>query len=169
MLQRLVAVTVLVALPSVATAAVDSGVSPGSAASAQATYPVDTSPPKDLFNEGLLRTLSREASAAVVCRLLGLVDVFPQQKDPDVFYDATCELTESISRAPKDKSLHFIWQVERGSRLPPLGSELLVYLKKRKLPLDGGPPLRWVALDTGVLRYTPALKARIHRGAKKKN
>ena len=44
---------------------------------ASADYPVDTAPPKDFFDDRLLRTLAREASATVVCQLLGLVDVFP--------------------------------------------------------------------------------------------
>jgi hypothetical protein len=129
-------------------------------------YPVDMSTPKDFFTDRLLRTLAREASATVVCRLLGLVDAFPQQKDPDVFYDASCEVLEVIAGRPNNQTLHFIWQVERGNRMPPPQSELLVYLKARKEPLDGPPLLKWVALDTGVLRYTPALKERIHHFSK---
>jgi hypothetical protein len=112
----------------------------------------------------LLRTLAREASATVVCRLLGLTDVFADRREPDVFYDAACEIVRVV-RGPRgaiDRGpLHFIWQVERGSRMPPLQSELLVYLKARKEPLDGPPALKWVALDTGVLRYTPALQEKI--------
>jgi hypothetical protein len=127
-----------------------------------ANYPIDTSPPRDFFDERLLRTLAREASATVVCTLLGLVDVYPEQKDPDVFYDASCEILKVISGSPKGKLLHFIWQVERGSRMPPPRSPLLVYLKARKEPFDGPPLLKWVALDAGVLRYTPALEKKIH-------
>jgi len=130
-------------------------------------YPVDTGQPKDAFNEQLLRTLAREAAAVVVCRLQSLTDIFPQHRDPDVFYDAACEVTESIAGSPKDKPLHFIWQVERGNRMPPPQSDLLVYLKARKKPIDGPPELKWVALDTGVMHYTPTLKERLHRSSKK--
>ena len=136
------------------------------AAAIAAGYPVDTSPPKDFFDDRLLRTLAREASATVVCTLIGLVDIFPEQKDPDVFYDATCEILKVISGSPKGKPFHFIWQVERGSRMPPPQSPLLVYLKARKGPFDGPPPLKWVALDTGVLRYTSALEKNIGRASK---
>jgi hypothetical protein len=131
-------------------------------------YPVNTRPPKDFFDERLLRTLAREASATVVCRLLNLTDLFPEERDPDIFYDASCEVLEVIVGAPKGKPLHFVWQVERDHRMPPPQSELLVYLKARKQPLDGPPPLKWVAVETGVLRYTPALRDRIHRQSKKK-
>ena len=134
-------------------------------ASTAATYPVDYSPPKDFFDDELIRILAREASATVACRLVSLTDVFPQWKDPDVFYDAECDVFEVIAGHPDEKPLHFIWQVERGNRMPPLQSELLVYLKQRKAPLDGPPPLKWVAVETGVMRYTPVLKERMHRGA----
>ena len=131
-------------------------------------YPIDTRPPKDFFNDRLLRTLAREASATIVCRLLGLTDVFPQYRDPDIFYDASCEVLDVISGSPEGNSIHFIWQVERGNPMPPPQSELLVYLKARKKPLDGPPALKWVALDTGVMAYTPALRDRMHRQSKKK-
>jgi hypothetical protein len=42
-----------------------------------------------------------------------------------------------------------------------------VYLKTRKEPLDGDPPLKWVALDTGVMRYTKGLRDKMHRVSKK--
>jgi hypothetical protein len=131
-------------------------------------YPVDTRPPKDFFSDRLLRTLAHEASAVVVCRLSSLTDALPQYLDPDVFYDAACEVLEVITGSPEAKPIHFIWQVERGSHMPPPGAELLVYLKPRKEPLDGPPALKWVALDTGVMRYTPALRDRVHRQPKKK-
>ncbi len=134
-------------------------------------YPVDTRPPKDFFNDRLLRTLAREASATVVCRLSSLTDVFPEHRNPDIFYDATCDvlevLADSLAGSLDGKPLHFIWQVERDARMPPPQSELLVYLKARKEPLDGPPALKWVALDTGVMRYTPALRDRMHRQSKK--
>jgi hypothetical protein len=159
-------------------AAVDSGrggagagIDAGRAAAVAAPgYPVDERPPKDFFSEALLRTLARESSAAVVCRLLGLVDALPQFKDPDIFYDATCAITRVVSGKGIDGEhpLHFIWQVERGNRMPPPQSELLVYLKARREPLTQPPPLKWIALDTGVLRYTPALKRRIERKVKGK-
>ena len=130
-------------------------------------YPVDTRPPKDFFSDQLLKTLGKEATATVVCRLQGLTDVFPDHKEPDTFYDASCEVVE-VLRGPIDaialgKTLNFVWQVERGNRMPPPQSELLVYLKARKEPLDGPPPLKWVALDTGVMRYTPALQEKIRK------
>ena len=124
-------------------------------------YPVDTSPPKDFFSDALLRTLAREASASVVCKLKGLTDVFADKEEPDVFYDAACEVTEVRTGSVGSEPLHFIWQVERGARMPPPGSELLVYLKLRKQPLDGPLPLKWVALDTGVMRYTDALRRKL--------
>jgi hypothetical protein len=124
---------------------------------------VDTRPPKDFFSAKLLRTLAREASARVVCRLRGLTDLFPELHDPDVFYDASCDIVEIISGAPDGKPFHFVWQVERGSRMPPPQSELLVYLKTRKSPADGLSGLKWIALDAGVMRYTPALRNRVRR------
>jgi hypothetical protein len=130
-------------------------------------YPVDTRPPKDFFSDRLLRTLAREASATVVCRLSSLTDVFPEHREPDIFYDAACDVIEVIAGSSDGKPLHFIWQVERDARMPPPQSELLVYLKARKEPLDGPPALKWVALDTGVMRYTPALRDRMHRQSKK--
>jgi len=125
-------------------------------------FPVSTRPEKDFFTEPLLRTLAKEASAIVVCRLLNLVDSFPGEREPDIFYDATCEVLEVIAGSPKGTPLHFIWQVERDNPMPRPDSELLVYLKARKEPLDGPPSLKWVALDTGVMGYTPALRDRIH-------
>jgi len=53
--------------------------------------------------------------------------------------------------------------------MPPPDSELVVYLKRRKQPLDGPPPLEWVALDTGVLPYTPSLREYLHPRAQKRN
>jgi hypothetical protein len=131
-------------------------------------YPVDTRPPKDFFSDQLLKTLGKESTATVVCRLQGLTDVFPDHKEPDTFYDASCEVVEVLRGPIESKSLNFIWQVERGNRMPPPQSELLVYLKARKEPLDGPPPLKWVALDTGVMRYTPALQERIRKSFRKK-
>jgi hypothetical protein len=128
-------------------------------------YPVDTSAPKDFFSDALLRTLAREASAIVVCKLEGLTDVFPDRREPDTFYDAACHVTEVRAGAVGTEALHFVWQVERGSRMPPPGSELLVYLKRRKEPLDGPPPLKWGALDTGVMRYTEALRRKVGQNA----
>ena len=130
-------------------------------------YPVDTRPPKDFFNDRILRTLAHEASAMVVCRLLNLTDIFRNPRDPYIFYDATCEVLEVIAGSPDGSPFHFIWQVERDNRMPPPHSELLVYLKARKEPLDGPPALKWIAIDTGVMRYTPTLKDRIHRQSKK--
>lgn len=124
-------------------------------------YPVDTSPPKDFFSDALLRTLAREASAIVACRLRGLTDVFPDRREPDTFYDADCDVTEVRAGSVGTDAFHFVWQVERGSRMPPPGSELLVYLKRRKEPLDAPPALKWVALDTGVMRYTEALRRKV--------
>ncbi len=128
--------------------------------------------PGDFFSDPLLKTLGKEATATVVCRLQGLTDVFPDHKEPDTFYDASCEVVE-VLRGPSDgiapgKTLDFVWQVERGNRMPPPRSELLVYLKGRKEPLDGPPPLKWVALDTGVMRYTPALQEKIRKTFRKK-
>jgi hypothetical protein len=135
-------------------------------------YPVDTRPPKDFFSDPLLKTLGKESTATVVCRLQGLTDVFPDHKEPDTFYDASCEVVEVLRGAIDDKTagktLNFIWQVERGNRMPPPQSELLVYLKARKEPLDGPPPRKWVALDTGVMRYTPALQEKIRKTFRKK-
>ncbi|HET6149843.1 MAG TPA: hypothetical protein VFH68_20050 [Polyangia bacterium] len=134
-------------------------------------YPIDTRPPKDFFSDQLLRTLGREASATVVCRLQGLTDIFSDRHEPDVFYDAECEIAQVVrgSRGALGASpLHFIWQVERGSRMPPPRSELLVYLKARKEPLENAPPIKWAALDTGVMRYTPALRERIAGMTRKK-
>ena len=146
--------------------------SPPAATAADPGYPVDTRPPKDFFSDQLLKTLGKEATATVVCRLQGLTDVFPDHKEPDTFYDASCEVVE-VLRGPIDaialgKTLNFVWQVERGNRMPPPQSELLVYLKARKEPLDGPPPLKWVALDTGVMRYTPALQEKIRKTSRKK-
>jgi hypothetical protein len=50
--------------------------------------------------------------------------------------------------------------------MPPPQSSLLVYVKARKAPFDGPSRLKWVALDTGVLRYTPGLEKKIHRTSK---
>lgn len=47
--------------------------------------------------------------------------------------------------------------------MPPPGAELLAYLKARPVPLDDLPAVRWIALDTGVLRYTASLKAKVHQ------
>jgi hypothetical protein len=129
---------------------------------APAHYPVDESAPKDFFDDRLLRTLNREAAAVVVCRLLDLVDTFPERREPDTFYDASCEVSDVIRGRTGRGVVHFIWQVERGSRMPPPGAELLAYLKARPVPLDAPPPVRWVALDTGVLRYTASLRAKVH-------
>ena len=164
----LLAVAILVASCSRASAQADfdAGPSPGQsipAPSAGTSYPVDTRPPKDFFSEKLLRTLAREASARVVCRLRGLTDLFPGLHDPDVFYDASCDIVEVISGAPEGKPFHFVWQVERSSRMPPPQSELLVYLKTRKSPADGLSGLRWSALDAGVMRYTCSLRKQVHR------
>jgi hypothetical protein len=131
-------------------------------------YPVDPKPPKDFVSDPLLKTLGKEAKATVVCRLQGLTDVFPDHKEPDTFYDASCDVIEVLRGPIEGKTLDFIWQVERGNRMPPPQSELLVYLKARKEPLDGPPPLKWVALDTGVLRYTPALQEKIRKTFRKK-
>lgn len=130
------------------------------AAVAAPTYPVDTTEPKDFFDDRLLRALGREASAVIVCKLAGLFDLFPKQHDPDVFYEAACDVEQVVTGRMATGQIHFVWQVERGSRLPPPGAELLVYLKARKQPLDAPPPLTWVSLDTGVLRWTPKLAAR---------
>lgn len=132
-------------------------------ATATTGYPVNLSAPKDSYNEELLRVLKSEASATVACRLLDLNDVFPREQDPDIFYDAACEVFEVFAGSLDGKPLHFIWQVERGARMPPPQSELLVYLKQRKAPLDGPPALKWVALDAGVMAYVPKLKDRMHR------
>lgn len=125
------------------------------------SYPVDASPPKDFFSEALLRTLTREASAIVVCRLRGLTDVFPDRREPDTFYDGDCDVTEVRAGSVGTGAIHFVWQVERGSRMPPPGPELLVYLKRRKEPLLAPPTLNWVALDTGVMRYTDTLRRKL--------
>jgi hypothetical protein len=133
--------------------------------------PSDTRPPKDFFSDQLLLTLAREASATVVCRLLGLTDVFAERREPDVFFDVACEVVQVVRRprrALDGTPLHFIWQVERGSRMPVPQSELLVYLKARKEPFDGPPSVKWVALDTGVMRYTPALQEKIRGMTRKK-
>jgi hypothetical protein len=164
----LLAVAILVASCSraLAQADVDAGPSRGVSSpsrSGGASYPVDTRPPKDFFSKKLLRALAREASARVVCRLLGLIDLFPKLRDPDVFYDASCDIVEIISGAPEGKPFHFVWQVERGSRMPPPQSELLVYLKTRKSAPEGLSGLKWIALDAGVMRYTPALRNKVHR------
>jgi hypothetical protein len=158
--------------PSAAPAPRAPAASPPAATATDPGYPVDTRPPKDFFSDQLLKTLGKEATATVVCRLQGLTDVFPDHKEPDTFYDASCEVVE-VLRGPVDgislgKTLNFVWQVERGNRMPPPQSELLVYLKARKEPLDGPPPLKWVALDTGVMRYTPALQEKIRKTFRKK-
>ena len=127
-----------------------------------ARYPIDDAPPKDFFDERLLRTLNREANAVVVCRLIDLVDAFPGRKEPDIFYNADCDVSETIRGRVSKGPVHFVWQVERGSRMPPRGAEILAYLKARKHQLDGRPAVGWIAVDTGVLRYTDALKAKIH-------
>jgi len=106
--------------------------SPPAAAATDPGYPVDTRPPKDFFSDQLLKTLGKEATATVVCRLQGLTDVFPDHKEPDTFYDASCEVVEVLRGPIESKTLNFIWQVERGNRMPPPQSELLVYLKARK-------------------------------------
>ena len=142
--------------------------SPPAAAATDPGYPVDTRPPKDFFSDPLLKTLGKEATATVVCRLQGLTDVFPDHKEPDTFYDASCEVVDVLRGPIEGKILSFVWQVERGNRMPPPQSELLVYLKARKEPLDGPPPLKWVALDTGVMRYTPALQEKIRKMFRKK-
>jgi hypothetical protein len=140
----------------------------GSPTATDPGYPVDTRPPKDFFSDQLLKTLGKEATATVVCRLQGLTDVFPDHKEPDTFYDASCEVVEVLRGPIEGRTLNFVWQVERGNRMPPPQSELLVYLKARKEPLDGPPPLKWVALDTGVMRYTPALQEKIRKMFRKK-
>jgi hypothetical protein len=125
-------------------------------------YPVDPNPPKDFHDEALLRTLARESAAAVICRLQGLQDSVPGSTDPDIFYAANCETSEVFKGPLRTGPFRFIWQVERDSRMPPRGSELLVFVKARKEPLPQEPALRWTALDTGVLRYTERLKADVH-------
>lgn len=132
-------------------------------AAASSGYPVDTSTPKDFVSDKLLATLAKEASAIAVCRLQELTDVFPEHREPDTFYDASCAIQEVLRGTLEGEPLHFIWQVERGNRMPPPQSELLVYLKARKQPLDGPPPLKWVPLDTGVFRYTPALRGKVRK------
>jgi hypothetical protein len=133
------------------------------AAAAPIGYPVDPGPPKDFHDDALLRTLSRESTAAVICRIDGLRDIMAGSTDPDIFYAATCEAFEVLKGPLRPGPFRFIWQVERDSRLPPLGSDLLVYLKTRKEPLPQEPNLRWTALDTGVLRYTERLKIDVHK------
>ncbi len=159
------------AQPSPASSSATPAPRPPAANTTAPGYPVDTTPPKDFFSDKLLKTLGKEATATVVCRLRGLTDVFPDHKEPDTFYDASCEVVD-VLRGPdalrEGKTLDFIWQVERGNRMPPPQSELLVYLKARKEPLDGPPALRWVALDTGVMRYTPALQEKIRKTFRKK-
>lgn len=135
----------------------------GTSATSSTAYPVDSSPPRDFFSDALLRTLNREAAARVVCTLTGLTDVFGDRREPDTFYDAACDVTEVQMGSIGLEPLHFVWQVERGSRMPPPGAELLVYLKARKEPLDRAPYLKWVALDTGVMRYTDALRRKLRQ------
>lgn len=132
-------------------------------AAASTGYPVDPSPPKDFHDDALLRTLARESVAVIVCRLRGLQNIFVGTTEPDIFYAATCDVSEVLKGTLPLDALHFIWQVERESRMPPPGSELLVHLKMRKERLQEDPDLKWVAIDTGVLRYTERLKADVHK------
>jgi len=135
----------------------------GAVAAASTDYPVDPSPPKDFHDDALLRTLARESVAVIICRLRGLQNIFVGTTDPDIFYAATCDVSEVLKGALPRDALRFIWQVERESRMPPPGSELLVHLKMRKERLQEDPDLKWVAIDTGVLRYTERLKADVHK------
>jgi hypothetical protein len=130
-----------------------------------ANYPVSHKSPKDEVNEGLVRVLEKEATAIIACHLRGLSDLFPTRRDPDTFYDATCEITETFRGPLRQGAAHFVWQVERGNPMPPPDAELLVFLKRRTKPLDDAPTLEWVALDTGVLRYVPKLQERMRRKA----
>jgi hypothetical protein len=132
---------------------------PQLAPSASVGYPVDMDPPKDLHHESLLRTLHREAAAVVVCELQGLRDVYGDKGAPDIFYDATCNVSEVLKGKVPTGSLHFIWQVDRDARMPPPGSEMLACLKALREPVPEAPGLKWIALDTGVFRYTEATKS----------
>ena len=141
---------------------------PSAAPAFTVDYPVDTRPPKDFFNDDLLRTLTREASLVIVCSLQGLHDILEDSSYPDIFYAATCDVSEVLKGSLPLGPVRFIWQVERGSRMPPPGSELLVYLKARHERMKEDPLLKWLAIDTGVMSYTNALRVKLHQYQKKK-
>ena len=84
----------------------------------------------------------------MVCRLEGLRDIF-QNGDPDTFYDASCEVEESLFGPLPRGPLHFIWQVERGNPMPARGAELLVFLKPLRQKAAEAPELSWIAIERG--------------------
>jgi hypothetical protein len=97
-----------------------------------------------------------------------LQNTAPGSTDPDIFYAASCEVSEVLKGSIPRGQLRFIWQVERENRMPPPSSELLVHLKVRHEPLPEDSSLKWAAIDTGVLRYTARLKMDVHKAGSPK-
>jgi hypothetical protein len=130
-----------VSIDAIKSALVAPSLTAATATASSAAYPVDTSPPTDFFNDKWLRTLTLESEVVVVCRLKGLLDTQPDRREPDIFYDAACDILEIVRGPLSAKTVHFIWQVERGNRMPPPESDLLVFLKRRRPPTKD--PLLW--------------------------
>lgn len=122
-------------------------------------YRIDTKPPRDWHSASLLRTLKTEASVVAVCQLDGVSDIFKDPTDLYLFLDVTCSKADFWRGKQASSTVHFIWQVERGSPLPPPGESLLVFLKPRKQPRDPPQSVEWVAVETGVFRVTAKLIA----------
>ncbi len=148
------------AAPVEAVKATDASAPLMDASSAPQKLPIhfDTEPPKDDIDVPLLKTVAREASLVADCQVADYKDVTPFADEIYVYLDVGCSNVKAWKGKWQGGELHFLWQIERQSHVPPTNANILVFLKPRKRPITDIPSIEWVAVETGLFDLTPKLR-----------
>ncbi|MCG5052480.1 MAG: hypothetical protein KA712_05935 [Myxococcales bacterium] len=123
---------------------------------ASAPPPTFTNLPLDHAPVQLIRQLSKEADVTAVCELGSLVDRYGAPNDIYHLFDVECLNADAWRGRLPGSTVHFLWHVEKGARVPAKHERLLVLLERRKDHLQPPRDVDWVALDVGVFRLSPA-------------
>jgi len=124
-------------------------------------YPVETAQPSDEVPLGLLKQLAKEAAIVAVCELESLDDLYNQPKDIYHLFVVGCRDPITWVGPKQTGRLRFLWQVEKGSRVPAPHSKLLVLLTQRRDVGSAPQGVNWVALDIGVFRFSEGALQRL--------
>ncbi len=113
-----------------------------------------TEPPKHEIDVHLLKTVAREARLVVECQAAGYKDVTPFPDEIYVYLDVACSNVKAWKGKWQGGELHFLWQIERHSQVPPIDASILVFLIPRERPITEIPSIEWVTVEVGLFELT---------------
>lgn len=132
------------------------------AAADGSVYRVNLGPPADDLDTALTLRIAREADLVALCTAESFQDLYGTTKDIYHLFKVRCGEPSVWKGHAEVGVIKFLWHVEKGNRIPPVGARLLVLLQARKpQQLATFSDVPWASLDVGVFYLSPTAIAKL--------